>query len=135
VHLFVASYCAPQALGRPLTVPAELDALAAASVQQAHALSSDMAVEMVGVMRAALLADKAICEGYRYVEDEPLQCPISAFRGSEDYVQPSQMEAWRELTHGPFTTRTFLGDHFFLRDTPRGLQQAIRRTLARLAGT
>jgi surfactin synthase thioesterase subunit len=132
VHLFLASYCAPQLLRREHragTVKQE----AAKQLASAGALSAGMNEEMLALFVPTLEADTRLCESYEYVEEEPLACPLTAFRGTTDYVLDEHLAGWRAQTRGAFDTQTFLGDHFFLRDTPRGVVQAIRRALARHA--
>lgn len=131
LHLFVASYRAPQTLGpaTPAGRTHDIDATEARRLGSALALPPGLSEELLALVREAVLADTAVCESYRFEPGPPLGCPVSAFRGFEDYVPEAPLRAWRELTTGPFTARTFLGDHFFLRGTPRGLIQAVRRGL------
>lgn len=131
VHLFLASYTAPQVLARTPPAPKtrEVEPTLAHKRAQAHAVPGEMTAELLKLVMPTLLADTALCESYTYQEEEPLECPLSVFRGSEDEVREHHIEAWRELTRGSFSTRTFLGDHFFLRETPRGLLQLLRHTL------
>jgi surfactin synthase thioesterase subunit len=132
VHLFLASYCAPQLLRREhraSTVKQE----AARQLAGAGAVSASMTEEMLALFVPTIEADILLCEQYEYIEDEPLACPITAFRGNTDYVLDEHLAGWQAQTRGAFQTQTFLGDHFFVRDTPRGVVQAIRRTLAKHA--
>jgi surfactin synthase thioesterase subunit len=48
-------------------------------------------------------------------------------------VLDEHLAGWREQTHGAFQMQTFLGDHFFVRDTPRGVMQAIHKVLVKHA--
>jgi len=130
VQLFVASYCAPQLLRRESradTVKQE------AARQLAGAVPADMKEELLALLVPTLEADTRLCESYDYVAEDPLPCPIAAFRGNTDYVLAEHLAGWQEQTRGTFQTQTFLGDHFFLRDTPRGVMQAIYRVLAKHA--
>ncbi|QSQ25692.1 thioesterase [Pyxidicoccus parkwayensis] len=131
-HLFVASYRAPHTLAAsPMKGPTRaIDASEARRREAALALPPGMGEELLSLVQDVLLADTAVCEGYTFTPGPPLTCPLSAFRGIEDYVPDDAIQAWRALSSGPFTSRTFLGDHFFLRGTPRGLLQALRRALA-----
>jgi surfactin synthase thioesterase subunit len=133
LHLFVASYRAPHTLQAAASSAAthDIDASEVRRRGTELALPGDMAEELAALMRATMLADTALCEAYTWKPGPPLTCPLSAFRGSEDYVPEDSIEDWRQLTSGPFSTQTFLGDHFFLRQTPRGLLQTMRRSLAR----
>ncbi|RKH21369.1 thioesterase [Corallococcus praedator] len=137
LHLFLASYTAPQLLTRtpPKARTHEADPEVVRALLTERGIPESMGEELKQLVLPSLLADTAVCESYQYTEEAPLECPVSAFRGSEDYVQEHHLEGWREQTRGPFTARSFLGDHFFLRDTPRGLLQALRRALASPAGS
>jgi medium-chain acyl-[acyl-carrier-protein] hydrolase len=127
-HLFLASYCAPQLLRRESR---------AGSVKQEAALRLATAASVPRHMRGELLelvvptieADTRLCEDYEYAAGDPLDCPITVFRGHTDYVLEDQIAGWRAHTRGPFKLQTFLGDHFFVRDTPRGVMQAIHKAL------
>lgn len=134
LHLYVASYCAPHTLRRSPEGQHthDIDVCEARRMGAALGLPEDMSEELLTLMRSTVLADTAVCEGYTWRPCMPLPCPLSAFRGSEDYVPEDQTLAWKELTSGPFSTQCFLGDHFFLRQTPRGMLQTVRRGLARL---
>ena len=130
VHLFLASYCAPQLLRqehRASTVRQE------AAKQLASTGAAGMTEEMLALFVPTIEADTRLCESYEYIVEAPLDCPITAFRGNTDYVLDEHLAGWREQTRGAFQTQTFLGDHFFLRDTPRGVVQAVHRALAKHA--
>jgi medium-chain acyl-[acyl-carrier-protein] hydrolase len=131
VQLFIASYCAPQLLrreSRASTVRQE----AARQLDSSTSVPAALRGELLALVGPTLEADTRLCEGYEYVEDAPLECPITVFRGHTDYVGDDQLGGWRAHTRGAFQAQTFLGDHFFLRDTPRGVVQSIQRTLGRL---
>jgi surfactin synthase thioesterase subunit len=129
LHLFVASYRAPQLLDDTGVKTKEIDAEKVRRASHTLALPMEMTDELVRLVKPALLADTALCESYVYTAQPPLRCPLSAFRGSTDYVDAESTEGWREMTSGPFTSRNFLGDHFFLKELPRGLLQIVRRGL------
>lgn len=72
--------------------------------------------ELLAMFLPILRADVAVNEAEPFVAEPPLDCPISAFGGLEDErAQRAELEAWRELTRGPFTLEMFPGGHFFLR--------------------
>jgi medium-chain acyl-[acyl-carrier-protein] hydrolase len=82
-----------------------------------------------------LRADLTLHETYVYTAGEPLDCPISAFGGSEDEeVTRDKLAAWREQTHGAFTLRVFPGDHFFPRSARSYLLQAVSQDLTQILG-
>lgn len=63
----------------------------------------------------------------------PLECPISAFGGSNDPLTPREhLEGWREDTQGPFRVRVFPGDHFYLQPQGDAVLADVATTLAPL---
>lgn len=71
--------------------------------------------ELMALMLPVLRADFSICDTYEYTEAAPLECPISAFGGFQDFDVPREnLEAWREQTSSSFTLRMLPGNHFFL---------------------
>lgn len=86
--------------------------------------------ELVELMLPTLRADCAICETYRHVDGEPLNCPIHVFGGTDDAtVSADDLDAWRAHTSGPFTSERIDGDHFFIDTNPAPLLDAIRTAL------
>jgi medium-chain acyl-[acyl-carrier-protein] hydrolase len=81
--------------------------------------------EMMDIFLPPLRADLSIFETYQYTADEPLSVPITALGGRSDHtVKPADLEAWRELTRGPFEARFFEGGHFYLFESSRPLFEA-----------
>ena len=61
-----------------------------------------------------LRADLSLVETYRRGPKIMLNCPILACAGFDDgSVSSVGLEAWRTLTTGNFSTRRFIGDHFY----------------------
>jgi medium-chain acyl-[acyl-carrier-protein] hydrolase len=78
--------------------------------------------ELMRVLLPLLRADVALNETYRFGDEAPLECGITAYGGLEDpKAGRAEMEAWRRHTSGPFALRTFPGDHFFAFGASRGL--------------
>jgi medium-chain acyl-[acyl-carrier-protein] hydrolase len=66
-------------------------------------------------MLPLLRADFAVSQTYACREEPPLDCPITAFGGTQDEeVDRDDLEAWREQTTARFSLHLFPGDHFFL---------------------
>jgi medium-chain acyl-[acyl-carrier-protein] hydrolase len=81
-----------------------------------------------------LRADLAVCETYQYVQEEPLDCPISASGGIDDrQVSQIDLEEWRDQTKADFSLRMFPGDHFFLKSSQKQLLRALTDDLARVS--
>jgi medium-chain acyl-[acyl-carrier-protein] hydrolase len=77
--------------------------------------------ELMSLVLPAIRADFEAYETYRYDEQEPLACPISALGGIADpSVSQADLVAWSQHTTGRFRMRMLPGDHFFLQ-TARGL--------------
>jgi surfactin synthase thioesterase subunit len=77
-----------------------------------------------------LRADFSIDETYIYYEDNPLDCPISAFGGSEDKeANWQELEAWRQHTLDSFNFQMFEGDHFFIKSSQSRVLDSISRVL------
>lgn len=87
--------------------------------------------ELLSFYLPLLRADFALAESYRYVDDEPLDCPISVWGGTEDGHPRRHLEAWREQTSAEFVLRMLPGGHFFIRDAERELVRALAHDLER----
>lgn len=71
--------------------------------------------EMMSILLPRLRADFSVCGSYQYKNDEPFECPITAFGGKNDNgVTYQSLEAWREQTKREFSVCMYPGDHFFL---------------------
>ncbi|KPC80817.1 thioesterase II family protein [Streptomyces sp. NRRL S-4] len=71
--------------------------------------------ELMALLLPAIRADLAVIETYRYTGAPLLNCPVSAFGGTEDEAAGNAaLPRWGELTTGGFDLRMFRGDHFFL---------------------
>jgi medium-chain acyl-[acyl-carrier-protein] hydrolase len=73
-----------------------------------------------------LRADFELLGSYRYDEDAPLNCPLSAFGGWGDQqaTQPD-LAAWRSQTYKSFSLKMFPGDHFYIQSARPALVQAL----------
>ena len=80
--------------------------------------------ELVELMLPLLRADFAAAETYRYADEQPLECPITAFGGDSDpLVSVSEIEGWRVQTTAAFDPHILEGDHFFFHQSqPKFLQ-------------
>ncbi|HVG20350.1 MAG TPA: alpha/beta fold hydrolase [Blastocatellia bacterium] len=134
-HLFVSACVAPQ-----LRV----------AIPQTHLLPDDQfteelyrlngtpqellaAPEFMKVVLPALRADFSICETYNYAGEPPLDCPITAYGGSDDkHVKSEHLEAWREQTTSSFAVHLFRGGHFFLHSAGPRFFKALSEELRHL---
>jgi medium-chain acyl-[acyl-carrier-protein] hydrolase len=89
--------------------------------------------ELLDLAIPILRADLGISETYRYLSEPPLDCPITALYGSADpSVTRTEATAWGVQTSGPFDTRAFPGDHFFLRSAQPQLLAELHDLLNRI---
>lgn len=71
--------------------------------------------ELMALMIPLLRADFEVCQTYRYTQEPPLDCPITAFGGLSDHeVSGELVGAWREQTTRSFRLCMVPGDHFFV---------------------
>ncbi|MWA04971.1 alpha/beta fold hydrolase [Actinomadura sp. LD22] len=97
--------------------------------------------ELVDVMLPVLRADLGLDETYDHetcARDPggPLDCPIAAFGGGEDWtVSRPGLRAWREHTAGGFSATTLPGGHFFLDSSPGLFAEAVAAEIERLDET
>ncbi len=116
-HLFVSGYGAPHIARRDQPISSLPEPEFLAKLRHLNGTPEDVLehAELRDIILPILRADFAVCETYVYETDDPLDCPISAFGGLEDYeVSRDQLEAWREQTSSSFSVRMFPGDHFYL---------------------
>ena len=94
--------------------------------------------DVLQMVLPTLRADYELSETYRPMPGGRLACPVAAYMGSADpEVTASELAGWRAETTGDFTTRVFLGDHFYLRgarpDVLRAVRQDVHEAMARIA--
>jgi medium-chain acyl-[acyl-carrier-protein] hydrolase len=76
--------------------------------------------ELMDLLLPVLRADFAVCENYQYVDDEPLDCSITAFGGNSDpRVSREELVGWQAQTSKSFSVRMFPGGHFFVQTAQR----------------
>jgi starch synthase len=131
LHLFVASYVAPHLQSRDVDWPKVEDLLSVDALREKLNLPEDMAGELLALVQLATKADVALCNDYRYAHEEPLDCPITAFRGTQDFVGHDDLLGWRAQTTRAFRASTLDGDHFFPAHRQAELIQAIAEDLGR----
>jgi medium-chain acyl-[acyl-carrier-protein] hydrolase len=90
--------------------------------------------ELMQLMLPVLRADFAACETYTFVRQPPLNCPLTVIGGLQDEdVGRPYLDAWAELTSGPFSLRMLPGDHFFIHTSVQLLLQILYHELHSLA--
>lgn len=92
--------------------------------------------ELMELLLPTLRADFAIVETYEYSPQEPLDCPLTVFGGTDDPKVPAEnLHGWRQETDGEFSLRLFEGGHQFLDERReeffRALEEPLERALHR----
>ncbi len=132
-HLFVSACGAPQLPDRETSMhdlpePEFVEGLRKLNGTPEAVLAD---TELRALILPILRADFTVCETYSYVEDKPLNCPISAFGGLQDaHVGRGRLEAWRVQTAAGFLVRMFPGDHFFINSDRALLMRVLAQDLA-----
>ena len=86
--------------------------------------------ELIDEMLPSLRADILLGKRYKYYEDEPLGCSITAFAGKEDSVfTEEQVRQWKKHTTGEFRFQRVNGSHLFCRDNKEELLEFINEEL------
>lgn len=92
-----------------------------------EALEHPELMELIGPL---LRADFEVCQTYSYDPAPPLDCPITAFGGLQDFeVTREHLEGWREHTTSAFMLRMLPGDHFFLNSSQPLLLRVLSQEL------
>lgn len=131
-HLFVSGRNAPQV---PIEVkpihnlsePEFLEELRRLNGTPEEVLEN---VELMQLLMPMLRADFALIENYIYTPELPLNFPITAFGGQQDYkISSNSLQAWLEQTTAKFSMQMFPGDHFFIHSAQQLLLQALSQKL------
>lgn len=91
--------------------------------------------DLVQELLPGLRASFKMYESYKYVDGDPLDCPITAFGGLQDYTASQEdLEAWGQQTKCVFTLHMIPGNHFFIHFERehflRTLSNEVSKTLA-----
>jgi surfactin synthase thioesterase subunit len=95
------------------------------------ALLRDAALRDLWVPR--LRADLTVSAQYRYVEKEPLECPIVVLSGNEDDLSTEAgLNGWLTQTTAEVRYFRFAGNHFFLHSAEQLVLSRIAEELTKL---
>jgi surfactin synthase thioesterase subunit len=113
--------------------PGRQDRLADRLIDDLHQLAD--AVVGAELVVPAIRADFAAAEAYACPAEATVACPIATFAGAEDRtVTPDGIKAWSGHTTGGWSERCLPGGHFFFRDAPAQLAEAVARAIADAVG-
>jgi surfactin synthase thioesterase subunit len=114
VHLFVSGRRAPHLPARKATIHRLPHEEFAAALVDVGGLARSASPAFRRYALPIIRADLEIAEEFEYRPEPRLECPITAFYGSEDpIVDVDQVEAWAKETRSTFDIHAFSGDHFF----------------------
>ena len=89
--------------------------------------------ELQDVFLPILRADVEVLETYDYVAEEPLNCPLTAFGGSEDpAITAIMLEGWSKLTSAEFVQHEFSGAHFYIHEQRELVLTAMVETMRKV---
>ncbi|SRR5216684_611903 len=96
-----------------------------------EALLRDAALRDLWLPR--LRADLTVSAQYRYIEKEPLECPIVVLSGNEDELSTEAgLNGWRTQTTAEVRYFRFAGNHFFLHSAEQPVLSRIAEELTKL---
>jgi len=139
VHLFVSSLRAPSLPNPNPPLQALPDGTFVSEIERLYGGIPGPVKEhqeLMQLLLPTLRADVTLLERYLYVEERPLDCPISAFGGLDDStIGRHELDAWRNQTSNSFSLRMLPGDHFFLRSAQDSLLSAVAQDLMLFLGS
>ena len=124
IHLFVSGRRAPQLSELDKQTYLASDADFIAKLSGLNGTPSDLFrdSELFDLVLPTVRADFKAVETYRYLEEPPLDCPITVYGGTEDpESQHGRMEAWDTQTTVGCSTHIVRGGHFFVQSNEREL--------------
>jgi len=131
-HLFVSGRRAPQI---PDTDPIRHDLPRKELIKELHQINGtpEEALEnreLMDIMIPILRADFQMIQTYKYLDDAPLACPITAYGGLEDDESPVELlYPWADQTCSNFNLRMLPGNHFFIRSSQSALLELLAAEL------
>jgi len=140
IHLFVSGMRAPQITDSRAPIHSLKESEFLVELHRRYEGLPDEFLQCPDIMKdllPGLRADFKMYESYTYIDDNPLDCHITAFGGLQDYsVSRKDLEAWRNQTMRAFALYMVPGNHFFIyyerKYFLRLLSNEIIKTLERL---
>jgi medium-chain acyl-[acyl-carrier-protein] hydrolase len=136
LHMFVAGIRAPQILNQNPTIYNLPETEFLEKLQRRYSGVPDEILENPDILQLVLPGLRAslkMYECYKYIEDEPLDCDITAFGGYQDRGTTTEdLEAWRYQTNRSFSLQMFSGNHFFINSEQEHFLQTLSSELMRI---
>lgn len=133
IRLFLSGCTSPQTPRKaPFVHLLPDEDLLAEAERQGGALPPQLYEEadLLALMLRRLRADLELFETYDYVSSEPLECPITVLCGTEDHHVRAHLEGWQAQTRDPLEVRLVPGGHFYSRDRPDQVFEALNEGVA-----
>jgi medium-chain acyl-[acyl-carrier-protein] hydrolase len=87
--------------------------------------------ELLEIFLPILRADLKLLETYTYTPESALAVNLVALGGdSDDLLEPSVLERWKDQGMGRFSTALFPGGHFYLRESRSQLIEYLKKILS-----
>lgn len=91
--------------------------------------------ELMEILLPMIRADFSLAEGYKYTPGIELSCPIIAIASRQDeWLAAETIAGWSGMTKGPFESKWFEGDHFYLNQYTRELVELLSERLGQARG-
>jgi medium-chain acyl-[acyl-carrier-protein] hydrolase len=132
VHLFISGRRAPHLPARHSPIHGLPDSKFLDRLRRLNGTPQSVLenAELMELLLPILRSDFEVLETYIYTPESPLNCPISAFCGSDDSeAHPDEVGEWQRQTRTSFSLYTLPGDHFFLHSAEPLLLQIIAQKL------
>lgn len=117
IHLFVSGRSAPHLAAREKITYNLPDKEFIKEIAKLNGTPKEILqnAELLELLFPLLRADFELVETYGFKNHAPLNCPISAFGGSDDDEVPVEdVKAWKQHTVSDFKLNILEGDHFFI---------------------
>ncbi len=132
VHLFISGRRAPHLPARHSPIHGLPDSKFLDKLRRLNGTPQAVLenAELMELLLPILRSDFEVLETYIYTPESPLNCPISAFCGSDDpEARPDEVGEWQMQTRTSFSLHKLPGDHFFLHSAEPLLLQIIAQKL------
>ncbi|HLO89367.1 MAG TPA: SDR family NAD(P)-dependent oxidoreductase [Nostocaceae cyanobacterium] len=132
VHLFAAAYYAPHSISPFQKISDMKESELISSLPRLLDAPESLLknTEFIEALLPTVKADLQIVGKHVYSEEQPLDCPISAFGGLQDKeVSYDDLSVWDKHTQRKFNLQMFLGKHLFLLSDREMVSQSIIQEL------
>ena len=88
--------------------------------------------QLLAYFLPVIRADLQLLASYRYRDEAPLACPLTALGGNTDVcVSAADLEQWRKHSTSSFESHVFPGGHFFITGSLQAAMSLVTRCVSR----